>query len=386
MPVWLQPSIHGKKKVNLTLNYFKSRYENVEENLTDPVRSRAVDEAEKRLEEHATYSTEIMGEQSKLDKLRELDDKIKNEAKIDKNPYTWFPIEELEDIWAETQRLVEERQTDLNNELERQKSYDQKRKQFADFANKFADFITSVRLQLNGLNNGTLEDQLAEVVKQEKVIRNGKHDLNLVESLNKELEDVLVFDNIYTSHSALGLSQAWDGLLQMCSRMQISVKAQIEARSRTGIPEERLQEWKDGFNYFDKEQKGRLDYIEIKSLFRSLGIELALKEGDQESEEFVEILNTINPTIEGAVTKEEFVNYMINRETSQVKGKQDIFDAFQAISNPELPYVTKQELQSNLSPTQVEYCLRVMPKYEGPDAPLNLEVYDYRKFVKLHFN
>ena len=187
---------------------------------------------------------------------------------------------------------------------------------FADFANKFAEFISSVRVQLNGLNKGTLEDQLAEVVKQEKVIREGRHDLNLVESLHKELEAVLVFDNAYTSHSALGLSQSWDGLLQMCSRMQISVKAQIDARSRTGIPEERLQEWKDGFSYFDKEQKGRLDYIEIKSLFRSLGIELALKEGDQESEEFVEILNTINPTIEGAVTKEEFINYMINREIS----------------------------------------------------------------------
>ena len=358
----------------------------MEENLTDPVRSRAVDEAVKRIEEHVAYSNEILGEESKLVRLRELDDKIKNEAKMEKNPYTWFPIEELEDIWVETQRLVEERQSDLGNELERQKSYDLKRKQFADFANKFADFITSIRLQLNGLNNGTLEDQLGCMIKQEKVIRDARHDLNLVENLHAELEEVLVFDNVYTSHSALGLSQAWDGLLQMCSRMQISVKAQIEARSRTGIPEERLQEWKDGFNYFDKEQKGRLDFIEIKSLFRSLGIELALKEGDQESEEFVVILNTINPTIEGAVTKEEFINYMINRETSQVKGKQDIFDAFQAISSPELPYITRHELQSNLSPTQVEYCLRVMPKYEGADAPLNVEVYDYRNFVKLHFN
>ena len=240
------------------------RYENVEENLTDPVRSRAVDEAEQRIEEHNAYAAEILAESSKLEKLRELDNKIKIEAKIEKNQYTWFQIEDLEEVWGETQRLVDERRADLTFELERQKSYDQKRKQFADFANKFADFITSVRLQLNGLNNGTLEDQLAEVIKQEKVIRNAKHDLNLVENLNKELEDVLVFDNIYTSHSALGLSQAWDGLLQMCSRMQISVKAQIEARSRTGIPEERLQEWKDGFNYFDKEQKGRLDYIEIK--------------------------------------------------------------------------------------------------------------------------
>ena len=56
----------------------------------------------------------------------------------------------------------------------------------------------------------------------------------------------------------------------------------------------------------------------------------------RESEEFVEILNTINPTIEGAVTREEFINYMINRETSQVKGKQDIFDAFQVLISSNL--------------------------------------------------
>ena len=105
---------------------------------------------------------------------------------------------------------------------------------------------------MNNLNTGTLEDQLAEVIKQEKVIRDSRHDLDLVENLNKELEIVLVFDNMYTSHSALGLSQAWDGLLQMCGRLQRSLQSQIDARSRTGIPEERLQEWKEGFNHFDK--------------------------------------------------------------------------------------------------------------------------------------
>ena len=74
-----------------------------------------------------------------------------------------------------------------------------------------------------------------------------------------------------------------------------------------------------------------MDYIEVKSLFRSLGIELALKEGDQESEEFIEILNTINPSIEGAVTKDEFINYMINRETTQVKVRISNYLAHNAI-------------------------------------------------------
>ena len=125
---------------------------------------------------------------------------------------------------------------------------------------------------MNNLNTGTLEDQLAEVIKQEKVIRDSRHDLDLVENLNKELEIVLVFDNMYTSHSALGLSQAWDGLLQMCGRLQRSLQSQIDARSRTGIPEERLQEWKEGFNHFDKVNFKNFQKI-LKILFRTkLGV------------------------------------------------------------------------------------------------------------------
>ena len=117
-----------------------------------------------------------------------------------------------------------------------------------------------------------MEDQLAEVIKQEKVIRDSRHDLDLVENLNKELEIVLVFDNMYTSHSALGLSQAWDGLLQMCGRLQRSLQSQIDARSRTGIPEERLQEWKEGFNHFDKVNFKNFQKI-LKILFRTkLGV------------------------------------------------------------------------------------------------------------------
>lgn len=124
---------------------------------------------------------------------------------------------------------------------------------------------------MNNLNTGTLEDQLAEVIKQEKVIRDSRHDLDLVENLNKELEIVLVFDNMYTSHSALGLSQAWDGLLQMCGRLQRSLQSQIDARSRTGIPEERLQEWKEGFNHFDK--------VNFKNFQKILKIPLRTKLG-----------------------------------------------------------------------------------------------------------
>merc|ERR1712176_1699204 len=154
------------------------------------------------------------------------------------------------------------------------------------------------------MNSGTLEEQLEQVIKQEKVVRDKRTDLDLIEKLNNQLQVEFVFDNSYTSHS-------WDGLIQMCQRLQRSLKTQIEARSKTGISDERIQEWRDCFEHFDRDCTGMLDHIELKSLFRSLGIELALKEGDQESPEFLEILAIINPSIESAVSKDEFINYML---------------------------------------------------------------------------
>ena len=77
---------------------------------------------------------------------------------------------------------------------------------------------------------------------------------------------------------------------------------------------------------------------------------------------------------------------MINRETTQVEGKQDIYAAFSAISTADAAYITKEELEANLTPLQVEYCLRVMPKYEGAQIPPGQEAFDYKKFVNGTFN
>lgn len=379
---------------------FNSWYENIEENLTDPVRSRSIEEVESRFTQHEVDTGVIAKEESKLVDLRKLDEKIRIEAQIETNPYTWFTMDELEEIWMLTSRRLEDRKIDLDEEKAKQVRYDQMRQQFAEFANKFGDFITGIRSKLNAINSGTLEEQLQNVVQQERVVRESRTDLDLIEKLNNQMEIELVFDNIYTAHSALGLSQSWDGILQMCQRLQRSLKTQIEARSKTGISEERIQEWRECFDHFDRDGGGMLDHIELKSLFRSLGIELPLKEGDQETPEFVIILQQMNPSCESAVTKDEFINHMLTRETTQVKGKDDIVAAFKAIADPAKAFITEEELRKHLNTAQADYCIRVMPKYQGnilynsaivnkidlgPDASLDDNVYDYHKFINEYF-
>jgi hypothetical protein len=78
----------------------------VEENLTDPIRSRSIEEVEIRFKEHENDKKEILNEEGKLIDLRKLDDKIRMEALIETNPYTWFNMEELEEIWMLTSKRV----------------------------------------------------------------------------------------------------------------------------------------------------------------------------------------------------------------------------------------------------------------------------------------
>ena len=72
---------------------------------------------------------------------------------------------------------------------------------------------------------------------------------------------------------------------------------------------------------------------------------------------------------------------MINRETTQVKGKHDIYAAFSAISTADAAFITREELEANLTSSQVDFCLRVMPKYEEAEIPPGQEAFDYKKFV-----
>ena len=95
---------------------------------------------------------------------------------------------------------------------------------------------------------------------------------------------------------------------------------------------------------------------------------------------------------------------MLTRETTQVKGKDDIVAAFRAIADPEKAFITEEELRGNLNSAQADYCIRIMPKYEGklpfvffscmdlliifvlgPDAPLDANVYDYHRFINEYF-
>lgn len=85
---------------------------------------------------------------------------------------------------------------------------------------------------------------------------------------------------------------------------------------------------------------------------------------------------------DGYVTLQEYMSFMINKETENVRSSEDIEMAFRALSKDFRPYVTAEELYANLTPEQAEYCIKRMNPYiESATGRTIQGAYDYEQFV-----
>ncbi|XP_022101019.1 spectrin alpha chain, non-erythrocytic 1-like isoform X4 [Acanthaster planci] len=362
---------------------FNSWFENAEEDLTDPVRCNSVEEIKALKEAHDAFTASLSSAQNDLKQLAALDKQIKS-YNVTSNPYTWFTMEALEETWRNLQRIIREREVELNKEMERQEENDRFRKQFAQLANSFHAWLTESRTIINRVamveESGNLENQLENLKEKIVEVRSQKSQLKKIEDLGAKMEERLILDNRYTEHSTVGLAQQWDQLDQLGMRMQHNLEQQIQARNTTGVSEESLKEFSMMFKHFDKDKTGFLEHKEFKSCLRSLGYDLPMVEEGAEDPEFQAILDTVDPNKDGVVSLQEYMTFMISRETENVHSRDEIENAFRALSAEGKPYVTKHELYSNLPTQLAEYCILRMEPFrdsKGREIPNAL---DYVKF------
>merc|ERR1711983_151018 len=113
----------------------------------------------------------------------------------------------------------------------------------------------------------------------------------------------------------------------------------IQARNQSGVSEDALKEFSMMFRHFDKDKTGKLDLNAFKSCLRALGYDLPMvEEGDPEPE-FESILNVVDPNRDGFVTLQEYMAFMIGKETENVQSSEEIENAFRAITAQERDYV-----------------------------------------------
>lgn len=362
---------------------FNSWFENAEEDLTDPVRCNSIEEAEALRVAHTQFQESLASSQQDFDYLAELDRRIKA-FNVGPNPYTWFTMSALEDTWARLKTIVKNRDIELIKETKRQEDNNWLRKQYAKKANALHDWIKDTRMWLLSgaqAENSSLEAQLEATIKKMNEVRSRRDDLKTIEELGKLQENNLILDNRYTEHSTTSLAQQWDQLEQLGLRMQHNLEQQIQARNQSGVSEDALREFSIMFKYFDKDNSGKLNHNEFKNCLRALGYDLPMVEENQPDPEFEAILNAVDPNRDGQVSLQEYMAFLISRETENVQSSEDIEQAFKAITlNGERPYVTSDELFSNLRRDVAQYCVSHMDSYESiPNA------YDYKTFTRRLF-
>lgn len=143
--------------------------------------------------------------------------------------------------------------------------------------------------------------------------------------------------------------------------------------------------------HFDKDKSGRLNQQEFKSCLRALGYDLPMVEEGEPDPEFEAILDTVDPNRDGHVSLQEYMAFMISKETENVQSSEEIENAFRAITSGERGYVTKEELYAvrtvlftpiltvtrsdslillkplqNLTKEMADYCVSRMKPYVDP--------------------
>ncbi|XP_060810568.1 spectrin alpha chain [Amyelois transitella] len=372
---------------------FNSWFENAEEDLTDPVRCNSIEEIRALRDAHQQFQASLTSAHSDFEALAELDEQIKS-FNVGANPYTWFTMEALVETWRNLRKIITDRDIELTKEAQRQEENDKLRKEFAKHANAFHQWLTDTRYRLLGWDGtsmmegtGSLEQQLATLRQRAVEVRNRRADLRRLEELGAALEEHLILDNRYTEHSTVGLAQQWDQLDQLSMRMQHNLEQQIQARNHSGVSEDALKEFSMMFKHFDKDRSGRLNHHEFKSCLRALGYDLPMVEEGQPDPEFEEILNVVDPNRDGQVSLQEYMAFMISKETENVHSSEEIENAFRAITaHQDRAYVTKDELYANLTKEMADYCVARMKPYVDPKTERGVpNALDYIDFTRTLF-
>ncbi|XP_071625786.1 spectrin alpha chain-like [Temnothorax longispinosus] len=138
--------------------------------------------------------------------------------------------------------------------------------------------------------------------------------------------------------------------------------------------------------HFDKDKSGRLNHQEFKSCLRALGYDFPMMEEGQPDPEFENILDIVDPNRDSYVSLQEYMAFMISKETENVQSSEEIENAFRAITAADRPYVTKEELYANLTKEMADYCVARMKPYVDPksERPITAAL-DYIEFTRTLF-
>jgi Ca2+-binding EF-hand superfamily protein len=290
-------------------------------------------------------------------------------AGVAENTYSEVSFASLESHWNKISDLISSRQHDIASELQKQEVNEGLRINFAKLASSFDSWTKQQSSAIEGLS-GDIQSQLNALLAINEQVASGKGQFNELLGSHQALENAHVFDNPHTALSIEGLKSQWDALNVLSHKKQQVLEKELLEQSGSGLTPAQLQEFRECFKHFDKDEDQLLSRLELGACLKSLGEDLSFEEGGK----LDQILGAIDGDGDGKVTFEEFANYM-ERVSSGSDTPDSIKHAFKTLAGDK-DFVTEADLRAVLPAEKVAYCLAHMKAYPGVDGG-----FDYNSFT-----
>ncbi|XP_032238380.2 alpha-actinin-1 [Nematostella vectensis] len=345
---------------------FNNWLESAREDLMDMFSVHTVEEIQELLDAHEAFKENMPAAQAEYNSIMDIAVQIES-LSGQENPYTSLSKEDINEGWNQVVDLVPKRDILLRDERSKQDRNERLRVEFANKANVVGPWIQQQGEKLRTIGfhmEGSLEKNLQVLQDLETFITSYKPNIEELEVINQEVQQALIFENPHTKYTMEAMRVGWEQLLTAIARNINEVENQILTRDSKGITEEQMKEFRASFNFFDKDQTGKLEPNEFKQCLVSLGYNI--KEGDKGDREFERLLGIVDPNGTGKVTFQAFVDFM-TRETADSDTAEQVMESFRILAGDK-PFITAEELRRELPPDQAEYCIARMAPYEGKDA------------------
>jgi hypothetical protein len=173
--------------------------------------------------------------------------------------------------------------------LQVQKQNDVLSKNFAEKAKNFSEWIHHQKEQLAS-TKGDLEQQLNELQALYHAYEAKRKDYSDLESLNKQLESAGVKRNRYTDLTLRTVLSEFEQLGAATAKQETLLTNEIISKKNADVSPEQLNEFKEVFKHFDRNNDQTLGRVEFKACLQALGDEPTESELDA-------ILNTVDPEV-----------------------------------------------------------------------------------------
>jgi Ca2+-binding EF-hand superfamily protein len=294
--------------------------------------------------------------------LVELANRMASEG-VQDNMYSAFTIDQVNDRWNRLQGELQERQRDLQAEAKRQQDNEELCKKFAQHATAFNGDCGKLREEMANCRGADIAAQLEDLKHKASKIGHLNDALDKLVALNNNLEEKAII-NKHTNLTIETLTLTFNNLNEFAAKQEGLLQKALLSQQGSGVSSEQLQEFKETFKNFDKDDSGSLQKHEFKACMQALGYALNDEQVDK-------IVNERAKKLPGQMVFEEFVDYMVQK-TEDSDTPASVKNAFKTMAGDK-DHITEDELRRVLDADTVKYLTSTMPNQGGK--------FDYNAFT-----